>query len=225
MPRDLNDMIPSRGEISTLHVALEVSDRNWVLAIGAPLESGRASMHRLAPADTAALAGKIGNACAAMEGPVRVLLTCEVGHEGFRLARWFGELDTPRIDVVVCDPASLEVVRRVVKWAKTDRVDARRTVRALRAWDRGEVEVLSRVRIPTLGEQDPRRLMRRRVRPAGSGRTRVRRDPPPTAHTGTKPGSLPLGEPAGCGCNPAQGLVEPDPAFDMIPELAGPQRP
>ena len=40
MPWDLNDMIPSRGEISTLHVALEVNDRSWVLAIGAPLESG-----------------------------------------------------------------------------------------------------------------------------------------------------------------------------------------
>lgn len=87
MPRDLNDMIPSQGEISTLHVALEVSDRSWVLAIGAPLESGRASMHRLAPADTAALAGKIGNACAAMENSAQLPLTDEVGHNGSRLAR------------------------------------------------------------------------------------------------------------------------------------------
>ena len=163
MPRDLNDVIPSGGEISTLYAALEVSDKSWVLAIGAPLEAGRTGMHRLASADTAALVGKIGDACAAMEGPVRVLLTYEAGYEGFWLARWLGELDTPRIDVVVCDPASLEVVRKA-KAAKTDRIDARRMVRALRAWDRGETEALSRVRIPTVGEEDARRLMRRRER-------------------------------------------------------------
>jgi transposase len=116
-------------------------------------------MHKLAPADTAALAGKIDGACASMEGQVRVLLTCEAGCEG----SWLGGLDWPRFDVVVCDPASLEVVRRA-KSAKTDRIDARRMVRALRAWDRGEVEALSRVRIPTVAEEDARRLMRRRER-------------------------------------------------------------
>ena len=36
MPKDLNDVIPSGAEISTLYAALEVSDRSWVLAIGAP---------------------------------------------------------------------------------------------------------------------------------------------------------------------------------------------
>ena len=53
-----------------------------MLAIGAPQEAGRTSLHKLAPADTAALAGKIATACAAMEGPVRVLLTYEAGYEG-----------------------------------------------------------------------------------------------------------------------------------------------
>ena len=154
---------PLRWDTGTLYAALEVSDRSWVLAIGAPQEAGRTSMHKLAPADTAALAGKITNACAAMEDPVRVLPAYEAGHEGFWLARWLGGLATLRIDVVVCDPASLEVVRRA-KSAKTDRIDARRMVRALRAWDRGEAEALSRVRIPTVGEEDARRLMRRRER-------------------------------------------------------------
>ena len=154
---------PLRWDTGTLYVALEVSNRSWVLAIGAPQETGRTSMHKLVPADTAALAGKIANACAAMKDPVRVLLIYEAGYEGFWLARWLGGLDTLRIDVVVCDPASLEVVRRA-KSAKTDRIDARRMVRALRAWDRGEAEALSRVRIPTVGEEDARRLMRRRER-------------------------------------------------------------
>ena len=64
-----------------------------MLAIGTPQETGRAGMHRLAPVDTAALAGKIANACFAMEGPVRVLLTYEAGYGGFWLARWLGGLD------------------------------------------------------------------------------------------------------------------------------------
>ncbi|MCY4300251.1 MAG: hypothetical protein OXC68_00745 [Aestuariivita sp.] len=35
---------------------------------------------------------------------------------------------------IVCDPASLEVVRRKKK-PKTDRMDARKRVRALKAWE------------------------------------------------------------------------------------------
>ena len=91
--------------------------------IGTPQLAGRTSMHKLAPTETAALAGKIANACAAMEGPVRVLLTYEAGYEGFWLARWLGGLATLRIDVVVCDPASLEVTRRA-KSAKTSLINA-----------------------------------------------------------------------------------------------------
>ena len=70
---------------------------------------------------------------------MRVPLTREAGHEGFWLARRPGRLDTSRIDVL-------------------------RMVRAPRAWDRGEAEALSRVRIPTVGEEDARLLMRRRER-------------------------------------------------------------
>ena len=63
----------------------------------------------------------------------------------------------------MCDPASLEVVRRT-KVAKTDRIDAKRMVRALAAWDRGEAGALSCVRIPTPKEEDAKRLMRHRDR-------------------------------------------------------------
>ncbi len=47
------------------------------------------------------------------------------GYGGFRVARRPGGED---LEVVVCDPASLEVVRRRKK-AKTDRTGARRMVR------------------------------------------------------------------------------------------------
>ena len=64
---------------------------------------------------------------------------------------------------MVCDPASLEVVRRKRK-VKTDRIDARRMVRALRAWDGGDRDAMSRVHVPTVAEEDGRRLPPRRER-------------------------------------------------------------
>ena len=162
MSKELNDVAPSLGEISTLYVALEVSGTSWVLGIGDPEQSGKVGMHKLAPADTAGLLEKIGNARAGADGPSRVLLTYEAGFEGFWLARWLGE-HAPEIDVVICDPASLEVVRRKRR-AKTDRIDARKMVRALRAWDGGDRDAMSPVRIPTVEEEDAKRLLRRRER-------------------------------------------------------------
>ena len=162
MSKDLNDVAPSRGDVSTLYVAVEVSGRSWVVGIGDPEDPGKVGMYKLAPADTEGLVAKIEKACARAGDPSRVLLTYEAGYEGFWMARWFGG-HAPQIDVVVCDPASLEVVRKK-KRAKTDRIDARRMVRALRAWDQGEAEALSVVRIPTVEEEDAKRLLRHRER-------------------------------------------------------------
>ena len=162
MSKELNDVAPSMGEISTLYVALEVSGTSWVLGIGDPEQPDKVGMHRLAPADTAGLLERIGNARAGADGPSRVLLTYEAGFEGFWLARWLGE-HAREIDVVICDPASLEVVRRKRR-AKTDRIDVRKMVRALRAWDGGDRDSMSPVRIPTVGEEDAKRLLRRRER-------------------------------------------------------------
>ena len=162
MSKELNDVAPSLGEVSTLYVALEVSGTSWVVGIGDPEQQDKVGMHRLAPADTAGLLERIGKARAGADGPSRVLLTYEAGFEGFWLARWLGE-HAPEIDVVICDPASLEVVRRKRR-AKTDRIDARKMVRALRAWDGGDRDAMSPVRIPTIEEEDAKRLLRRRER-------------------------------------------------------------
>ncbi len=162
MPKDLNGVTPSGGEVNTLCVALEVSGSSWVVAVGGPGEPDRVGMHKLEPADTGGLLEKIAKTRAGAGGPSRTLLTCEAGYEGFWLARWLGAR-APEIDVVVCDPAGLEVVRRKRR-AKTDRIDARKMVRALRAWDGGDRDAMSPVRIPTVAEEDARRLLRRRER-------------------------------------------------------------
>ena len=81
----------------------------------------------------------------------------KLANEGFWLARWLGnEMD---VEVIVLDPASL-LVNRKAKQRKTDRIDAKKMVRALLAHDRGDASVLSRVRVPTVEEEDRKRLLR-----------------------------------------------------------------
>jgi len=162
MSKDLNDVTPSMGEGTTLYVAVEVSDKSWVIGISSLADPARVGMHTLGPTDTDGLMAKIEKACSGAEDTPRVLLTYEAGYGGFSLARYLGK-EAPWIDVVVCDPASLEVVRKA-KRVKTDKIDARRMVRALRAWDQGEAEALSVVRIPTVIQEDAKRLLRHRER-------------------------------------------------------------
>ena len=154
---------PFEGDVTTVYAALEVSGSSWILAVGDPSDTSKAGVHRLAPHDVDGLLGKLGRArerAAATGGDVRVMLVYEAGYEGFWLVRRLGGED---LEVVVRHPAGLEVVRGKKK-VRTDRIDARRMVRALRAWDGGDRDAMSRVRVPTVAEEDGRRLLRRRER-------------------------------------------------------------
>ena len=55
-------------------------------------------------------------------------------------------------------------MNRKAKQRKTDRIDATKMVRALLAYDRGDAAVLSRVRVPSVEEEDRKRLLRERQR-------------------------------------------------------------
>jgi len=167
MPRTINDVTPSGTTARALYVAVEVSTKSWVVGISGPGSPNTVRIHTLGAGDTAGLIAGIRKARDTTAD--RILLTYEAGYEGFWLARWLHQ-EAPDIAIVMCDPASLEVVRRA-KVAKTDPIDARRMVRALVAWDRGEAGALARVRIPTPDEEDAKRLMRHRERLI---RTRVR---------------------------------------------------
>ena len=156
-------LTPFGGDVTTVHAALEVSGTSWILGVGDPADTSKTGIHKLAPHDVDGLLGKLEQArrrASADGGDVRVLLVYEAGFEGFWLAR---RLEGEDLEVVVCDPASLEVVRRK-KRAKTDRIDARKMVRALRARDGGDRDAMSPVRIPSVAEEDGKRLLRRRER-------------------------------------------------------------
>ena len=147
----------------TMYVAVEVSRKSWTVALHAR-NTGRIGIHTLPAADTAALAGLVDRARDALErehgARPRVLCGYEAGYEGFWLARRLAPLG---IEPLVLDPASLPASRKARR-AKTDRLDAAGMVRALTAFDRGEPSAMSPVRVPSVEEEDRRRLLRERRR-------------------------------------------------------------
>ena len=147
----------------TMYVAVEVSRKSWTVALHAR-NTGRIGIHTLPAADTAALAGLVDRARNALErehgARPRVLCGYEAGYEGFWLARRLAPLG---IEPLVLDPASLPASRKARR-AKTDRLDAAGMVRALTAFDRGEPSAMSPVRVPSVEEEDRRRLLRERRR-------------------------------------------------------------
>ena len=149
---------------NTQYVAIEISRKSWVIGIKSPA-SERIGLHSLGAADVVGLKDLIEHqqtkAERALGREVRVLCCYEAGYEGFWLARWLDR--TMSVETVVLDPASL-LVNRKAKQRKTDRIDARKMVRALLAHDRGDAAVLSRVRIPSVEEEDRKRLLRERRR-------------------------------------------------------------
>jgi transposase len=89
----------------------------------------------------------------------RVITIQEAGLDGFWIHR---ALEAEGwITSHVVDAASIAVSRKRRR-AKTDRIDGETLVRTLMAWMRGEPRVCSMVRVPTVEEEDRRRIGRER---------------------------------------------------------------
>lgn len=148
-----------QAERSTLYVAFELSASTWKLAMGTSESGVRIVSSRAG--DTDALAECIARGKAKLgldeEAPVRSCF--EAGRDGFWLHR---HLVAVGIDNVVVDSASIEVQRRS-RVRKTDRLDATKLLSMLLRHARGE-RVWSVVRVPTVDEEDARRLHRERER-------------------------------------------------------------
>jgi len=144
-------------------LAIELSKKRWIVAVNTPL-SDKISRHTLKPSDGKELLDLCERirTRVAKETTKRVeMVSCyEAGYDGFWLHRLLQAHD---IRNHVIDPASLQVDRRARR-AKTDRVDAERLLRSLMAYLRGEPKVWSVVRVPSVAEEDDRRLHRERGR-------------------------------------------------------------
>ena len=144
-------------------IAIELSKASWVVGVQTPL-SNKTSQYRLTAGDWKSLLKLIERIRRQVGGelgrPVEMLSCYEAGYDGFWLHR---QLEAHGVRNYVIDPASLQVDRRLRR-VKTDRIDTERLLRSLMAYLRGEPKVWSVVRVPSVAEEDARRLHRERDR-------------------------------------------------------------
>src|ERR1700746_2650916 len=163
--RTVNNLLPATPHHDAVGclVAIELSKKSWMVAVNTPL-SDKISRHTLKPGDGKELLDLCERirTRVAREAKRRVeIVSCyEAGYDGFWLHRL---LEAHGIRNYVIDPASLQVDRRARR-AKTDHVDVERLLRSLMAYLRGEPKVWSVVCVPSVAEEDDRRLNRERGR-------------------------------------------------------------
>ena len=143
--------------------AIELSKQNWVIGFVTPL-SAKISRRILSGGHWKGLLDLIEEVRARVSretGRTVDVISCyEAGYDGFWLHRL---LEAHGIRNHVIDPASLQTDRRA-RQVKTDRIDTERLLRSLMAYLRGEPKVWSVVRVPSVAEEDARRLHRERDR-------------------------------------------------------------
>jgi transposase len=144
-------------------IAIELSKSSWVVGVQTPL-SNKTSQYRLAGGDWEGLLKLIERirrqVGRELSRPVEMISCYEAGYDGFWLHRL---LTAAGVHNHVLDPASLLVNRRARR-AKTDRIDVERMLRALSRYLRGEPDACSVVRVPSVEQEDARRLHRERHR-------------------------------------------------------------
>jgi transposase len=146
---------------ATLIMALETSNKSWVVAAPVPGLGHIKAKQTIGPTAEALATSVEGyRRRAAASGRVidRVIVVYEAGYGGFWLARW---LTARGVDVHVIQPSSVPVERRKRR-AKSDKIDADLLLRTLLAWLRGEPRVCTMVAIPEEAEEDARRPSRER---------------------------------------------------------------
>jgi transposase len=162
--RTINNLpAATHGETVRCLFAIELSKQSWVIGFNTPL-SEKISRRTLSGCDWKGLLELIEGVRARVSremGRAVAVMSCyEAGYDGFWLHR---QLEAHGVRNYVIDPASLQVDRRARR-VKTDRIDAERLLRSLMAYLRGEPKVWSVVRVPSVAEEDARRLHRERDR-------------------------------------------------------------
>src|SRR5438046_977145 len=143
-----------------LYMALELSASKWKVAIADGQRA--ASQHTLTAGDLGKLLQLIERAkkrCG-LTGALKVMSCYEAGRDGFWLHRWLLEQG---IDNVVVDSSSIEVNRRARR-AKSDRLDGGKLLTMLMRYHAGERRLWSVARVPTVEEEDARRVHRELAR-------------------------------------------------------------
>lgn len=161
-------------QLATIYVSIELSKKSWLVGLRGP-RSKKTSQHTVAAGDAAGLVALIRSKQQAFERKlgedVRVMSCYEAGYDGFWLHRY---LVSEGIINHVIDPASLPINRRARR-VKTDRIDVVMLLRALTAHLDGDDEACSLVRVPTIEEEDDKRVHRERKRLVGERTAHINR--------------------------------------------------
>ena len=151
-----------RVDLGAIFVSLELSKLTWLVTSLSP-GTEKMSRHSVRGGDMPALLACLNalrdKAQARESERYPVVIIQEAGLDGFWIHRALESEDWVTSHVV--DAASIAVSRRHRR-AKTDRIDGETLVRTLMAWVRGEPRVCSMVRVPTVEEEDRRRIGRER---------------------------------------------------------------
>ena len=160
--RTVNNLPPTatHGAVCCL-MAIELSKKSWIVAVNTPL-SDKISNHTVKGwKELLELIDKIRSRVGReLKRPAEFISCYEAGYDGFRLHRL---LEENGVRNYVIDPASVQV-DRCARRVKTDNVDVTKLLRSLMAYLRGEPKVWSVVRVPSVTEEDDRRLHRERDR-------------------------------------------------------------
>lgn len=154
---------PTVDHCGTVFVAIELSQKSWLITLHSA-ERDRISRHKLEGGDHAGLLALIEQVRTRVTGKLgsapRVVSCYEAGYDGFWLHRL---LEAAGITNFVFDAASIAVEQRARR-AKTDRIDGELLLRTLMAHLRGEPRVVRIVRVPSMEQEDARRVSRERDR-------------------------------------------------------------
>jgi len=155
----------SAYDVNDCYVALELSQRTWLIGYLLP-GSEKVKTISVAGGDSEALINTlstirsmVGSRSSEGRSVGQVRVCFEAGYDGFWLARFL--LDRG-IETTVLDPSSFLVSRRGRR-VKTDRIDVEAMVFTLKAYLLGDKSVCRPVRLPTIEEEDAKRLSRERT--------------------------------------------------------------
>jgi len=158
-----HESTPIAGHIGTIFVAIELSQKNWLVTLHSP-DKDRMSHYNVGVGESAkllALIERIRERAGRKLGALSEVKSCyEAGYDGYWLHRF---LQANGIENYVFDPGSIAVEQRSRR-AKTDRIDGEQLVRTLRSHCRGEPRVVRIVRVPSVEQEDARRATRERDR-------------------------------------------------------------
>ena len=157
---------------TVLYMAMELSNKKWKLGFS---NNERYRVKTVEAGDWPALQHEIEQAKTKLNCTIdcRVMSCYEAGRDGFWIHR---ALQVDGIENHVLDSASIEVSRRK-RQVKTDRVDVMALLQLLRHYVSGEKTALHTIRIPSVSEEDQRRLNRERdrlLKERGAHRARIK---------------------------------------------------